>query len=249
MAHELEDGLAGLDILRRDLLLFFTSRDVGSNMLQRSEFGDLANALGIENIVGIQACQWCLLEEVDRGIFEHVSVQVGTDDFDDLVAKAATLGVQVDEVEALAYGLERFGELGDEQLFECVLAARSIDTDRLCDLDDIFLGLIDPNEEQHLDIGADVVLADQALGCATVDLDSLDRRIHDLGLVDHRQDQPTGEGDDDLVGRAHDQRFALWHLSVQRAVEHGAQEGDAYDYKNYNNYANKDGSHGMFLSL
>ena len=42
-------------------------------------------------------------------------------------------------------------------------------------------GLVDADEEGEVDVGADVVLADQALAAGALDLDGLDRDVHQLG--------------------------------------------------------------------
>jgi hypothetical protein len=69
-----------------------------------------------------------------------------------------------------------------------VAVGRARAADRLRDLDHVLDGLVDPDEEGDLDVGADVVAADEALLAAPVDLDRLDRDVHDLRLVDDRED-------------------------------------------------------------
>ena len=157
------------------------------DVLLGGQLGDLPDALGVEDVVRVERVERGLLEVVDRGVLEGVAVEVGADDLDDPVPELVALGVEVDEVELLADGLERLGELRGEQLLQRLLVARARGADRLGDLDDVLDGLVDPHEERDLDVGADVVLADQALLAGRVDLDGLHRDVHDLGLVDDRE--------------------------------------------------------------
>jgi hypothetical protein len=134
-----------------------------------------------------------LLEVVDRRVVEDVPVEVAADDLDQLVLEVAALGVQLLELELLADRLERLRELGREQLVERLLVRRARAADRLRHLQHVLRGLVDPHEERDLDVGADVVLADQAVLAAAVDVDRLDRDVHHLGAVDDRQDHAAGE--------------------------------------------------------
>ena len=51
------------------------------------------NALRIENVVGVELLERCLLEKVDCGILEHVACEVITDLTHDLVAEAIACAV------------------------------------------------------------------------------------------------------------------------------------------------------------
>ena len=115
-AFELEDRFAGLDVLFCELFFLVAAVVVGPHRFDGGQLGDLADALGVEDVLGVQHRHGGLLEEVDRGVFEAVSVEVGTDDTDDLVAELVALGVQIDEVELFTDGLQRLGEFGVEKL-------------------------------------------------------------------------------------------------------------------------------------
>ena len=102
--------------------------------------------------------------------------------------------------------------------------------------------LVHPHEELHLDVGADVVRADQALVARAVDLDGLDRDVHQLGLVDDGVDHAAGEGDFGLGAQGvDDERVALLHLAVELR-EHGEHRQDQED-KNAN--GNQDDHEGL----
>ena len=104
---------------------------------------------------------------------------------DDLVAELVALGVEVDEVELLADGLQRLGELGGEQLLRASPGRWPARMPMACaTLMHVLDGLVDPDEERDLDVGADVVLADQALLAGPLDVDRLHRDVHHLGPVD-----------------------------------------------------------------
>ncbi len=51
-----------------------------------------------------------------RTVVQHVTVQVGADDLENLFLELVAFLVQFDEIELLADGLEGFGKLGVEQL-------------------------------------------------------------------------------------------------------------------------------------
>src|SRR5690606_28565225 len=137
-------------------------------------------------------------------------------------------------VHLLADGLQRLGELRVEQLLEGVTVAGAGGAHRLGDPDDVLHGLADLDEERDADVRADVVLADQSFLAGPGDLDGLHRDVHDLGLVQHRQDDLAGEGDVDLADLGDDEGLALFHLAEQlRDDEQGdeyEQQADADDY-------------------
>ncbi len=231
-ALEFEHGLAGLDVLALDLLLLGAAVLVRGDRFDRGELGDLADALRVEDVLGVELVHRGLLEVVDRGVFEGVAVEVGADHVEDAVAELVAVGVQVGEVELLADGLERLGELGVEQLLERVLVGGALGADRAGDVEDVFDGGVDPHEERDGDVGADVVLADQAVFARAVDLDGLDRDVHVFGAVDDRQHEGRGEGD--LAGAqfGDDQGLAGRDLPVEADDhEQQAEEDEACDHE------------------
>ena len=138
-AFELQDGLPGLDVLPGDLLLLGALEVVGAYVLDRRQLGDLPDALRVEDVGRVELGHRRLLQEVDRAVLEVVAVQVGADDLDDLVAEVLAVGVEVDEVQLLAHGLERLGELGAEQLLQRLLVAGPFGADGLRDLHHVLL--------------------------------------------------------------------------------------------------------------
>ncbi len=242
-ALQLQDRLAGVDVLPGDLLLLRALELVGAHVLDRGQLGDLPDALGVQDVGAVELRHRGLLEEVDRGVVEVVAVQVGADDLDDPVPELLALGVEVDEVELLADGLERLGELRGEELLDGDLVAGPLRADGLRDLDDVLDGLVDPDEEGDLDVGADVVLADQALAPGAVDLDLLHRDVHGLGLVEHGQDDGPGEGHVDLLGLGDDQRLALLDLAEQPGDDEDDGDDDEQDSGDEHAYAQGDGIH------
>ena len=99
--------------------------------------------------------------------------------------------------------------------------------DRLGDLEDVVGGRVDPDEERDLDVGADVVGADQAVLATARDVDGLDRQIHDLGLVHDRQHDRAGERDLGLGAHlVHDHRVALLDLAPGPRDQHEDAEHD-----------------------
>ena len=67
-----------------------------------------------------------------------------------------------DEIELLADRLEGFGELGVEQLDQGRLLGGPFAAQLLGHLEHVFRVFVDADEERHLDVGPDVVFADQA---------------------------------------------------------------------------------------
>jgi hypothetical protein len=132
----------------------------------------------------------------------------------------------IDEVHRLADRLQRLGELGREQFFERFVVRCARATDALRHLEHVVGRLVHAHEELHLDVGADVVAADQAFVARAVDLDCLQRDVHQLGLVDDRVDHAAGEGDLGLrAKRVDDQRVALFDLAIELR-EHREQAED-----------------------
>jgi hypothetical protein len=169
------------------------------------------------------------------------SVEVGADDGDDAVAELVAHRVEVLEVQLLADGLEGLGELRVEEFLERADIAGAFGTDRLRDLDDVLLGLVDADEEGDADVGADVVLADQTVASGAAQLDGLHRDVHHLGLVQHRQHDLPGEGHVDLPQLGDDQRLALLHLAEQPGDDEYGEQANGDEHADTRDH----GSHGI----
>jgi hypothetical protein len=174
-----------------------------------------------------------LLQVVDGGVFQHIARQVVADLLDDLVAEAVARLVQLHKIERLAHGLQRLGELGREQVFQDLVVGRARAANALGHAQHVFGGLVDAHEELDLDVGADVVLADQALVAGSVDLDGLDRDVHQLGLVDDGVDHAAGEGHLGLgAQRVDDERVALLHLAVELGEQCKRAQDEEHEHAN-----------------
>ena len=216
LALQLQGGFAGLDVLGGDLLELFVGGHVGGHLLDGGELGDLPDALRVEDVVLVQHLDRGLLQEVDGAVLEHVAVEVTADDADDLVLDLLTLGVELLEVEALAHRLERLRELGLEEVLQRLLVGGARAADGLRHLQHVLARLVHAHEEGHLDVRADVVLADEAFLATAVDLHRLQGDVHHLGPVDDREHHGAGEGDDRLgLERVDDEHLALVHLPVE----------------------------------
>ena len=80
LALQFENRLAGLDVLLLDDLFLVALDLVGKLRLLGGEFGDLLDALGVEDVVGIEHFDRRLFEIIDGRVVEHVAVEVGADD-------------------------------------------------------------------------------------------------------------------------------------------------------------------------
>ena len=138
------------------------------------------------------------------------------------------LGVQFLEVELLTDALERLGELGDEQALEGLLVRSTPRTDGPRDVKHVVSGVVDPDEERHLDVRANVVAADEAFLRGTGQLDRLDRDVHLFSAIDNGDDEATGEEHFDLTHLVDDECGALVDLAIQLGVQshHTDQEED-----------------------
>ena len=72
---------------------------LASTCLLGGQVGDLLDALGVEDVVGVELAQLGLLEVVDRRVVEDVAVEVGADVGQDLVLELLAFGVLLGEVE------------------------------------------------------------------------------------------------------------------------------------------------------
>ncbi len=228
-ALKLQNRLPRVHVLAGDLLLLVALELVRAYVLDGGELGDLADALGVEDVRRVELRHRRLLKEVDGGVLKAVAVQVGADDLDDLIPELVALGVEVDEVQLLADGLQRLGELRAEQFLERSLVAGACGADGLGHLHHVLHGLVDADEERDADVGADVVPADQAFLAGPFDLDGLHRDVHDLGLVEDGQHHRPRERHVDRLDLGDDQRLALLDLAEQTGDHYERGDDDDED--------------------
>lgn len=114
LLFELQDGFLRFHILLLDRFLLVALDLVGLNLLFGRQGDDLLDALGVEDIILVQGRKRRLFEVVDGAVVEHVAVEVGADYLQDFGLEAVAGVVELDEIEVLAHGLERFGKLGIE---------------------------------------------------------------------------------------------------------------------------------------
>ena len=110
-----KNRLTGFDVLLLNDLFLISLNVIRKLGLSCCELSDLFNTLGIENIIGVEHAQWSLLKIINRCVIKNESIQIGSNDFQDLVTKGVAIFVEGDEVEALTNGLESFGELSIEE--------------------------------------------------------------------------------------------------------------------------------------
>ena len=115
-AFQFQRRFPGRHILALDFQLLVPLQTVGFHIVERGNFGNPLDALGIQDVVRVQRGLRRLLQVVDGHVFQHVTVQVFPDGLDDGIAEALTLLKQLHELELLTNGLQRFTELGIEQL-------------------------------------------------------------------------------------------------------------------------------------
>ena len=231
-AVELENDFRSLDVLFLDGFFFVVLELVGLNVLDRGELGDAADTLGIEDVLGVEVLEGGLLEVVDGGVFEDVAVQIAADELNDGIAKLIAFGVEIDEVELFSDRFQCLGELRAEELVERFRGGSAGAADGLSDFDHIFDALVDAHEEHDFDIGTNVVAADQSVLGAAVDLDRLDRDVHDLRFVDDRQNERAGKRHLGLsLHFVDDECLALLYLAVELGHHH--QESPTDDDERY----------------
>ena len=228
LALQLQQGFLRFHVFFLDLHFLIAAQLVGHDVFDCRQLGDFLDALRVKDVGGVQLGQRGLLQIVNGGVFQHVAGEVVADLLNDLVAEAVARLVQVHEVQRLAHGFERLGELGGKQVFQRLLVGSARAADALRHAQHVFAGLVHAHEEFHLDVGADVVLADQALVAGAVDVDGLERNVHQLRLVDDGIDHAPRERDFRRgPQRIDDHGRALLHLAVELG-EHGecAQDED-----------------------
>lgn len=219
LALEGTDGLKCFGVLLFDLLLFRILELVGEHLLLSGQLGDLTNALAVEDVIRVELFDGGLLQIVDGHVFEHVAVEVASDDLDDLVFKRVTLFIEVFKLHALADGLESLGELGAEELLEGILGGGAHAADGLRHLEHVLFVFVHAHEEGHFNVCTDIIHTDQTFLAGAVDLDALNRDVHDLRAIDHRPDERTGKGDFHPSELVDDEGLALLHLEVKLACE------------------------------
>ncbi len=99
-----QDRFFRFDVLLLERLFFVARELVFFDLFVRGQFGDLLDALGVQNIGRAEHAQRRLFEVVDRRVVQSVTVQVGADHFQDFVLELVALVVQVDEIELLTDG-------------------------------------------------------------------------------------------------------------------------------------------------
>ena len=240
LALQGQGRLAGLDVLLLDRQLFVALQFVGDDVLRGGQLGDLADTGGVEDVARVQRGLGGLLQVVDGDVFQHVAVEVVADGLDDAVAEVLAVLEQLDEVELLADGLQRLGELGVEQLVDRCAIRSTVHADGLGHLEHVFLGLVDAQVEGHGDVGTHVVLADQAILTTAIHFQGDQRDAHELLEVDHRVHQGAGEVH---LGRGRhvvdDQRRALRDLDIEGLEQHE----EAEDQQEYDTDADQEGHH------
>ena len=194
----------------------------------------------------IKLLQRGLLQIVDGRVFQHVAGQVVANLAHDLVAELVAGLVQIDKIHGLADGLQRFGELGREQILQRVLVAGAGAADGLGHPQHVLGGLVDAHEELDLDVGAHVVPADQALLAHALDLDGLHRDVHLFDLVQHRDHQPPGKSHLGLHPHGVDDHgVTLLHLAVELGDQRQESEQENHQHNDAGNQYEDGLVHGL----
>ena len=81
-------------------------------MLAGRQIGDLLDPLCVENVRGTQFFQRCLFQVINGTVVQHVAVQVGPDDLQNLFFELIPFVIQFNEVEMFTNGFQSFGKLG-----------------------------------------------------------------------------------------------------------------------------------------
>ena len=126
LAVQLQHGFLGFHVFLLDLHLFVAAQLIGAHAFHRRQLGDFLDALGVQNIAGVQLGHRRLLQVINGGIFKHITRQVVTNLANDLVTEMVTRLVQVDELHGLAHRLQGLRELGREQVFQGVLVGGTL---------------------------------------------------------------------------------------------------------------------------
>jgi hypothetical protein len=226
---EREHGLVALQRLAADVHALLLAELVRHDVLHGRDVGDLLDALRVEDVLRVHELERRLLEVVDGDVVEDEAVEVAADDLLDLVAEDLALLVEVLELELLADGLERLGELRGEEVLDRLLVGRARSADRLRDLEHVLHRLVHAHEERDLDVRADVVRADQALLPAPVDLDRLDGDVHDLRAVDDGPHREPGERHVRFAAAEPDAGLDQGSTLIDQAIEAREHRKEAQD--------------------
>jgi len=89
----------------------FWRSSFGLDVLDHGQIRDLADAVGIHDVVFVEVLERRLLEVVDGGVIQNEAIQVLADDLDDLVLEVVALGVKLVEVEVLTHGFSASANL------------------------------------------------------------------------------------------------------------------------------------------
>jgi hypothetical protein len=107
----------------------------------------------------------------------------------------------------------------------------------------VFGGLVDVQEKGDLDIGANIVHANQAILAHAADLDGLERDFHQLFFMDDRIDHAAREGDFGLGAQGVDDHdVTLFHLVIElgehrQQTEHDdGNEADRYQHNSFHDF-------------
>ena len=197
-------GDVGVGVLLLDLHLRALGKFVGAYAFTLGDLGDLPDALGIEDVAGVMLVERGLFEVVDGDVLQEEAVEILADGRLDFFAELDAFREQFVEFHLFAGGLEGFGELRLEQFAELGHVGHALDAEHLGDFLHAFHGRLDADVEGHGDVGADVVLADEAVLALAVDLQLLHGDVHLLevlhdGDADHvvERDAQAAEADAD----------------------------------------------------
>src|SRR5690606_12067447 len=216
-AFQFQRRFAGGSLLALNLQLLVALQTVGFHVVHRGDFGNPLDAFGVQDVVGVQRRFRRLLQVIDGHVFQHVTVQILTNGLNDRIAEVLALFEQLHELQLLTHSLQRFTELGVEQLVHRIAVRRTTNPDRLGHPQHIFGGFVNPQIESNGDVGTQVVFTDQPFLAGAVQLQSDDRDFHGLGAMNNRQHHGTGKVH--LRSRrqvVHDQCLALIDLPIER---------------------------------
>ena len=118
LLFEFQDCFLSFDVLLLQRLLFLTREVILLDLLRRSEFRNFLDTLRVQNVRRTETIEWRLLQIIDRTIVEHITIQIGADDSQDLLLELVAISVKLDEIEVLTNRLQRFRKLRFEQFFE-----------------------------------------------------------------------------------------------------------------------------------
>ncbi len=111
---------------------------------------------------------------------------------------------------------------------------------RLRHLENVIARLVDANEKRNVDVGADVVLADEPLFATPVDLNGLDGNIHHLGaMYDGKHHRARKRHERFAFHRVDDERLPLQYLAVKARNDGGGSQRQKQQRNNGNDDRNE----------